>query len=80
MWEEDEEERAVWPNLLARSTALLLAAEVSTRSRDGLSRDERSRGVEGVELRSSSRYDLLYVGRVLSSISPTSRSRGEARF
>lgn len=52
--EDDEPEMAAFPNLASRSRAVW-AEEGSMRSRDGLGWEERSRGVEGVELRSSSR-------------------------
>lgn len=60
----EDDERAEGPNLLARSRELLLGFDVpvSTRSSPGLSLDDSSRGVDGVELRSSSKYALLYVG------------------
>ena len=53
MCEDEVLSRADLPNLLSRSRAELLL--VSIRSRDGLPREGTSRGVEGVELRKSSR-------------------------
>lgn len=83
MREDPEDESAETPNLLARSSPRLLGSDVfavSMRSSLGLFLEDKSRGVDGVEFRSSSRYALLYVG--LSWFCPSSSNDPvvESRF